>query len=200
MKDSGFRRISTMSGSYQIEGHASNLWGCDGATSRIRFNNQAVPVYLDPNPINNLRASDNLPNESLPASSHLNFDAQVQSSEGDSPEDLDFSDEVLMYINHILMEEDVEEKSCMFQESAALEAAEKSFKEVIGEQFPSSTDHQNSSNLDEFFKKNPDEKLFGLNDCHESLSHDWNSDRLVQSGPQYSLVHQVAVVLLLILQ
>ncbi|EPS64949.1 hypothetical protein M569_09830, partial [Genlisea aurea] len=51
------------------------------------------------------------------------------------PEDCDFSDEVLKYINHILMEEDVEEKTCMFQESAALLAAEKSLYEVIGQPY-----------------------------------------------------------------
>lgn len=173
MKDSGCRRISTMSNSYQREGHPSNLWGCDGSTSQIKFNNQSVPVYLDPNnSINNLRATDNLPNEThadvVPASTHSN---SVQSSEGgDSPDDLDFSDEVLKYIRHILMEEDVEEKTCMFQESAALEAAEKSFKDVIGEQSPLSNDHHqyHSSNLNETFQNNPDGKL------------------LVQSGPQYS--------------
>lgn len=174
MKGSGFRRISTMSNSYQIEGHTSNLWGCDGSTSQCKFNNQSVPVYLDPNnSINDMRANDNLPKgthgDVVPASTHSNF---VQSSEGsDSPDDLDFSDEVLKYISHILMEEDVEEKTCMFQESAALEAAEKSFKEVIGEQSPLSIDHRqhHSSNFYETFQNNhPDGNL------------------LVQSGPQYS--------------
>ncbi|KAI3731102.1 hypothetical protein L1987_62285 [Smallanthus sonchifolius] len=51
--------------------------------------------------------------------------------EGDLHEDSDFSDLVLKYINQMLMEEDIEEKHCMFQESAALQAAEKSFYNVL---------------------------------------------------------------------
>ncbi|KAI3470747.1 hypothetical protein Pfo_027410 [Paulownia fortunei] len=162
-----------------------NYRGYGGATSGIKFNNKAVPVFPDPNLINNLRVSDKFLNGShadvIPVSSHLNFDAQVQSSEGNSPEDLDFSDVVLKYINHILMEEDVEEKACMFQESAALQAAEKSFYEVIGEQYPASADYKHVPNLDQTFE-NPDEKFFGvLNNCSgfgdtETLCPDWNSD------------------------
>ncbi|KAL6980551.1 hypothetical protein U1Q18_022192 [Sarracenia purpurea var. burkii] len=58
----------------------------------------------------------------------------------DSHEDYDFSDGVLKYISQMLMEEDMEEKTCMFQESAALQAAEKSFYEVLGEKYPPSFD------------------------------------------------------------
>ncbi|KAL6128213.1 hypothetical protein ACLB2K_071569 [Fragaria x ananassa] len=53
--------------------------------------------------------------------------------DGDSNEDCDFSDVVLKYISQMLMEEDMEEKTCMYQESAALHAAEQSFYELIGE-------------------------------------------------------------------
>ncbi|XP_048135392.1 scarecrow-like protein 14 isoform X2 [Rhodamnia argentea] len=65
---------------------------------------------------------------------------RVVSLEKEPVEDCDFSDVVLKYISEILMEEDVEEKTCMFQESAALQAAEKSFYEVIGEKYPPSLD------------------------------------------------------------
>ncbi|KAL4291754.1 hypothetical protein GQ457_14G024320 [Hibiscus cannabinus] len=59
--------------------------------------------------------------------------------EGDSHEDYDFSDEVLKYISRMLMEEDMEDKTCMFQESsAALQAAERSFYEVLGKTYPPS--------------------------------------------------------------
>ncbi|XP_061996622.1 scarecrow-like protein 14 [Rosa rugosa] len=57
-------------------------------------------------------------------------------SDGDSQEDCDFSDVVLKYISQMLMEEDMEEKTCMYQESAALHAAEQSFYELIGEKHP----------------------------------------------------------------
>ncbi|KAK6145374.1 hypothetical protein DH2020_022194 [Rehmannia glutinosa] len=140
----------------------------------------------DPNLINNLRVSSNFLNgthtDVIPVSTHLNFEAQVRPSEANPHEDLDFSDAVLKYINHILMEEDVEEKACMFQESAALQAAEKSFYEVIGEQYPTSKDYnKHVPNLDQTFE-NPSENSFGvLNGCFgsgdiETLCPDWNSD------------------------
>ncbi|KAI8028623.1 Scarecrow-like protein 33 [Camellia lanceoleosa] len=63
-------------------------------------------------------------------------------TESDSREDCDFSDVVLKYINQMLMEEDMEEKTCMFQESAALQAAERSFYEVLAEKYPPSVNHR----------------------------------------------------------
>ncbi|KAK4383476.1 Scarecrow-like protein 14 [Sesamum angolense] len=132
--------------------------------SRIKFNNQAVPVSPDPNMIDYLRVSDRFLDrnnvDNMPVSSQFSFDAPSQSSEGEYPEDFDFSDVVLKYINHILMEEDVEDKTCMFQESAALHAAEKSFYEVLGEQYPASTDYQLLPNLD-LNTESPDDKFSG---------------------------------------
>ncbi|XP_010528437.1 PREDICTED: scarecrow-like protein 9 [Tarenaya hassleriana] len=58
--------------------------------------------------------------------------------EEDSPEDCDFSDVVLNYINQMLMEEDMEDKACMLQESLDLEAAERSLYEAIGKKYPPS--------------------------------------------------------------
>ncbi|KAL2336606.1 hypothetical protein Fmac_011052 [Flemingia macrophylla] len=56
-----------------------------------------------------------------------------------SPEDCEFSDTVLGYISQILMEEDMEDMTCMLQDSLDLQIAEKSFYEVIGEKYPSSS-------------------------------------------------------------
>ncbi|XP_015581974.2 scarecrow-like protein 9 [Ricinus communis] len=58
--------------------------------------------------------------------------------EEDSPEDCDFSDTVLRYISQMLMEEDIEDKTCMLQDSLDLQAAEKSFYEVLGKKYPPS--------------------------------------------------------------
>ncbi|XP_023757261.1 scarecrow-like protein 30 [Lactuca sativa] len=52
-------------------------------------------------------------------------------NEGDLHEDFDLSDVVFKYINQMLMEEDIEEKTCMLHESAALQAAEKSFYDAL---------------------------------------------------------------------
>lgn len=67
----------------------------------------------------------------------------------DLHEDFDFSDVVLGYINQMLMEEDMEEKTCMFQESAALLAAEKSFYEVLGEKYPPPPEEQPATYSDQ---------------------------------------------------
>ncbi|KAJ7980837.1 Scarecrow-like protein [Quillaja saponaria] len=59
------------------------------------------------------------------------------STDEDSPsDDSDFSGTVLKYINQMLMEENMEEKPCMFHDPLALQAAEKSLYEVIGEKYP----------------------------------------------------------------
>ncbi|KAJ4972412.1 hypothetical protein NE237_005511 [Protea cynaroides] len=62
------------------------------------------------------------------------------SHEEDCPEDCDFSDVVLKYINKMLMEEDMEEKTCMFHECSALQAAEKPFYEILGQKYPPAPD------------------------------------------------------------
>ncbi|KAK9061161.1 hypothetical protein SSX86_018341 [Deinandra increscens subsp. villosa] len=51
--------------------------------------------------------------------------------EGELHEDFDLSDVVFKYINQMLMEENIEEKTSMFHESAALQAAEKSFYDAL---------------------------------------------------------------------
>lgn len=59
----------------------------------------------------------------------------------DSLEDCDFSDAVLGFITQILMEEDIEDKTCMLQDSLELQAAEKSFYELLGKNYPPSPVH-----------------------------------------------------------
>lgn len=57
------------------------------------------------------------------------------SSEIDSPDDKD-SDPVLKYLNQVLLEENMEERPSMFHDPLALQAAEKSFYDVIGQMYP----------------------------------------------------------------
>ncbi|EOA28710.1 hypothetical protein CARUB_v10024938mg [Capsella rubella] len=56
--------------------------------------------------------------------------------------DADFSDSVLQYINQVLMEEDIEDKPCMFHDALSLQAAEKSLYEALGEKYPPDDDSQ----------------------------------------------------------
>ncbi|KAJ6904442.1 hypothetical protein NC652_022449 [Populus alba x Populus x berolinensis] len=54
----------------------------------------------------------------------------------------DFSHAVFKYINDILMEDDLGDKTCMIQDCLALQAAEKSLYDVLGEEHPPSSDHR----------------------------------------------------------
>lgn len=73
----------------------------------------------------------------------------------DIEEDCDFSDAVLRYIDQILMEEDMEEKTHMLQESLDLQAKEKSFYEVLGKKYPPSPQQESAVASHECTDNNP---------------------------------------------
>ncbi|KAL5733204.1 hypothetical protein ACOSQ2_032896 [Xanthoceras sorbifolium] len=123
------------------------LGGLYGSGDQYKLNdeNQTLPVLSSQNPVDGFKTNDSFVNQNyidvqlLPSAPIPNNPTpfSVVSQEGDSHEDYDFSDVVLKYINEMLMEEDMEEKTCMFQESsAALQAAEKSFYDLIGKKYP----------------------------------------------------------------
>ncbi|XP_050237526.1 scarecrow-like protein 14 [Mercurialis annua] len=98
----------------------------------------------------------------LPCESDTRNDAPPSVStttEGDSPsDDNDFSDTILSYIREMLMEEDMEQKPCMFHDPLVLQAAEKSLHDVLGEKCSSSPD-RSSSYGDQFLVDSPCEGL-----------------------------------------
>ena len=61
------------------------------------------------------------------------------SLEGDPSDSGEISHVTLKYIQELLMEEDLGDKPCMLQDCLALQAAEKSFYEVLGQEDPPST-------------------------------------------------------------
>ncbi|KAL6142123.1 hypothetical protein ACLB2K_060406 [Fragaria x ananassa] len=83
-------------------------------------------------------------------------------------EDCDFSDEVLKYINQILMEEDMEDKTCMLQESLELQAAEKSFYDVLGKKYPPSPEVNHEFSIP--YGEIPDEGFSGNGSNYVSSS------------------------------
>ncbi|KAK8517135.1 hypothetical protein V6N13_092420 [Hibiscus sabdariffa] len=118
-----------------------SLKGLHSSVDRFRLNEDTLFALCNPNFSNGIR------NESYvdipprqPATIPINIpSSSIVTEEGDPQEDYGFSDVVLKYINDMLMKEDMEDKICMFQESsAALQAAEKSFYEVLGERYPPS--------------------------------------------------------------
>ncbi|XP_058757003.1 scarecrow-like protein 9 [Vicia villosa] len=108
-----------------------HLNGFCGSTNEIRFGNQSYPVIQN----QRFEFGSNLVSADCTPSSTI---TSVSTHEEPSPEDCEFSDAVLNYINNILMEEDMEDKTCMLQDSLDLQIAEKSFYEVIGEKYPDS--------------------------------------------------------------
>lgn len=102
------------------------------------------------------------------------------SQEGD-PADGEISNATLKYINEMLMEENLEAKPCMLQDCLALQAAEKSFYEVLGQKYPLSTDQ-----LYPCFDQNvgsPDGYFDGSSSVDSSNSYTITSaDNLVESN------------------
>ncbi|KAK7404565.1 hypothetical protein VNO78_05517 [Psophocarpus tetragonolobus] len=102
------------------------------------------------------------------------------STDEDSPfDEADFSATVLRYINQMLMEEDLEAKPCMFHDSLALQAAEKSFSEVIHETYPSSS-ILNYHNVD-----SPDDSSFSgtTTTTGNSVESHWNNVDVIDYKP-----------------
>ncbi|KAF2311857.1 hypothetical protein GH714_027022 [Hevea brasiliensis] len=118
------------------------------STNRFKFNDLSFDMDFDP-----VDRSLSLPDLD-PSKSAL---SSITSADGDSPsDDNDFSETVLKYISQMLMEEDMEEKPCMFHDPLALQAAEKSLYEVLGEKNLSSP-NQSSSYGDQFLVDSPDD-------------------------------------------
>lgn len=92
-------------------------------------------LFSDLNPVTNGFEFDD--NSSSPSSG--------TSSSGDSSDVNRFSNPILRYISDVLMDEedDLERKPCMLQECLKLQAAEKSFYDVLGHEYPSSKDENN---------------------------------------------------------
>ncbi|KMT05224.1 hypothetical protein BVRB_7g173680 [Beta vulgaris subsp. vulgaris] len=90
--------------------------------------------YKDPSQdLTSLNFPSPLANPILP-----NLSSFSGASEGVELSDDSDSDDVLKYISQMLMEEDMEQKPCMFHDSLALQAAEKPFYDALGRNYPSS--------------------------------------------------------------
>ncbi|KAH7542437.1 hypothetical protein FEM48_Zijuj02G0073500 [Ziziphus jujuba var. spinosa] len=134
---------------------------------------------LNPNIVNLTQLNNPSPNLSM-------------SSESDSPsDDGDFSDSVLKYISQMLMEENMEKELSMFHDPLALQAAEKSLYEVLGEKYPPSpnqhplyyTSDRNIESPDDHFWPSPgDSTTRTSNSASTSSSNTGNS---VQSSRTY---------------
>lgn len=89
----------------------------------------------------------------------------IRSNQND---DYDFSDVILKYISQVLMEEDVDVKTCTYHLPSALEATEKSLYEAIGRDYPPVEDNERKGSP-ETEVSSPDD-----NDVEEFVSYGSN--------------------------
>uniref|UniRef100_A0A5B6ZII5 Uncharacterized protein n=1 Tax=Davidia involucrata TaxID=16924 RepID=A0A5B6ZII5_DAVIN len=168
-----------------------------GSINGIKFDDETLSILLEN--LNGFKSNDtfiDLPPLPLDPSPDKIVPTSSVNLERDSHEDCDFSDVVLKYISQMLMEEDMEEKACMFQESAALQAAEKSFYDVLGEKYPPSPGHRPTSYTDQNIES-PDEYYAGnYSSCNTSsttssggaVGPGWNCDLSDYESPHIQSV------------
>ncbi|XP_057449205.1 scarecrow-like protein 30 [Lotus japonicus] len=117
-----------------------------GSLNGCMFGNGPVSVFSNQNPGSGLNVEDSSSpsnHSELAADSGPSAAAAVgttSSSNGESGESSKHSNPILRYISDILMDEedDLERKPCMLQDCLRLQAAEKSFYDVLGRSYPSS--------------------------------------------------------------
>lgn len=131
---------------------------------------------------------DPAPSNIASSSSIRTSSSNDASHDEDSLEDCDFSDAVLRFINQILMEEDMEDKTCMLQDSLDLQAAEKSFYEVLGEKYPPHSPEPNRSVTNQYCDSF-NEELFG--DSSNYLNNYGNTSYYGDDNPFQTLSEDV---------
>ncbi|KAG2690587.1 hypothetical protein I3843_09G190100 [Carya illinoinensis] len=105
----------------------------------------------------------------------------------DSPEDCDFSDAVLGFITQILMEEGVEDKTCMLQDSLELQAAEKPFYELLGKKYPPSPLHRTNDTNGNSESPDDDRDVYHSNYASSTNSSSYFGDNSsIQNHGEYT--------------
>jgi hypothetical protein len=98
-------------------------------TNNLKFNHHTIQPPLNRN--QELNHDKNIPNNSPDGSPSSDLTSNNQITDEN-----DYFDEVLQYMNQMLNEEEeLEHTPCMFHDCSALQAAEKSFYDVIGEKY-----------------------------------------------------------------
>ncbi|GAV76576.1 GRAS domain-containing protein [Cephalotus follicularis] len=176
-----------------------------GSMNGIQFENQSMRVLPNGNVVSGPRFDATFQDLSIseliclqtdpPTSklaSHLsnvtphssNISPYKSTSDEESPEDCEFSDSILRYISHMLLEEDMEDKSCMLQESLVLQTAEKSFYDVLGKRYPPSPEYD-STFVDQNGKRSYEN--FPGNYYYHASSSNYNSSYCIDNSWMQSL-------------
>ncbi|XWS71677.1 hypothetical protein CRYUN_Cryun03dG0159100 [Craigia yunnanensis] len=152
----------------------------------FKFDHGSVPVYSNHNLVDGFKESTEqiVPSRpSLPTSPKSPVDSASSSgssSDGHPLDNIPFANEMLNYINEMLMEEDLEEKTCMLQDCLALQAAEKSFYEVLGHEYPFSAHPIFPCTGQNYYK--PDDNLAHIRSIVSSNSYTTATNSVEWSG------------------
>lgn len=121
------------------------LQGLSRSINEFKFHHASTSVMSNQNLVKGFKDNHEFANApfNLPTNLHppsVSSSSNSGSSlDGDSSENSSFSNSVVLnYISEILLEEDLEGKPCMLQDCLALQAAEKSFYDALGQNYPSS--------------------------------------------------------------
>ncbi|KAJ4725786.1 Scarecrow-like protein [Melia azedarach] len=116
-----------------------------GSASVCSNQNHADKFKLNDNSIDSPPSPTPPSPETNPQAPSASTSSSSVSSYGDPADISELSHATLRYISDMLMEEDLEGKTCMLQDCLALQAAEKSFYEVLGQKYPPSPNQASSS-------------------------------------------------------
>uniref|UniRef100_A0A2N9HNJ8 Uncharacterized protein n=1 Tax=Fagus sylvatica TaxID=28930 RepID=A0A2N9HNJ8_FAGSY len=133
-----------------IEGRDANVAGRSGPgfMKEFKFNHDSDTPRSKQDVVNRFQVNHEFfhqpllptnPQQDLSDSNSSPSSSGSTSLEGDPSDSGEISHVTLKYIKEILMEEDLGDKPCMLQDCLALQAAEKSFYEVLGQKYPPST-------------------------------------------------------------
>jgi hypothetical protein len=174
------------------------LRGFLGSANGIQLGNQSFSVLPNQNLVAGPRFENAFLDHNFRESHYLQPDEtqshialSLSEAQGnDYLEDCDFSDTVLGYISQILMEEGMEDKTCMLQDSLELEAAEKSFYDLLGKKYPPSPVH--STNYIDGNGESPDDNYYVSNYASSSNSSIcFGDNNLIRNQGDYSYTPQL---------
>lgn len=149
---------------------------------QTEFSNLGNGFYVDDQPL--------LESPSLLPPLHPHPDPYPQQNLAAADADDDLTDSVLQYISQVLMEEDMDDKPCMFHDALSLQAAERSLYEALGEKYPDSLPLPTTSPLQ--LSHSHDELSDITSSGHTSrttttttTSSDWSFDSLENNRPSW---------------
>ncbi|CAF2283906.1 BnaA04g16850D [Brassica napus] len=158
---------------------------------KIDFSNFGNGLYLDDQPF--LRSPSPFPPLPLPPLhppphpepySQQNLPPAAAAAE-DADADDDCTDSVLQYISQVLMEEDMDDKPCMFHDALSLQAAERSLYEALGEKYPDSTRPVQLSHSPDELSDITSSGYTSRTTTTTTTSSDWSFDSLENSRPSW---------------